>query len=114
MPAKKKISTADLKKLFKEAHKLDPMKPVPKNVANRMDATIAKLAAAEKAAQAKSKPLSQMTNAELRASAAVLKNKKALADAKLAAKNKKIVSNIRASRGGRGGGAGGAFLENLK
>jgi len=53
MPAKKKISTADLKKLFKEAHKLNPMEPVPKNVAARMDATIAKLAAAEKAAQKK-------------------------------------------------------------
>ena len=48
MPAKKKISTADLKKLFKEAHKLDPMKPVPKDVAARMDKTIAELAAGKK------------------------------------------------------------------
>jgi uncharacterized membrane protein len=53
MAAKKKISTADLKKLLKEAHKLDPMKPIPKNVSARMDATIAKLAAAEKASQKK-------------------------------------------------------------
>ena len=114
MAAKKKISTADLKKLFKEAYKLDPMKPVPKNVANRMDATIAKLAAAEKTAQAKSKPLSKMTDAEIRANKAKLENKKALESAKLKAKNKAIVSSIRAGRGGRGGGAGGAFLENLK
>ena len=97
MAAKKKISTADLKKLFKEAHKLDPMKPVPKNVANRMDATIAKLAAAENAAN---KPLSKMSDAEIRANKARLKNKKALENAKLAAKNKAIVKNI------RGGGAG--------
>jgi hypothetical protein len=48
MAAKKKISTADLKKLFKEAHKLDPMKPVPKAVAKRMDKTIAELAAGKK------------------------------------------------------------------
>jgi hypothetical protein len=43
MPAKKKISTADLKKLFKEAYKLDPMKPVPKDVSARMDALLQNL-----------------------------------------------------------------------
>lgn len=48
MAAKKNISTADLKKLFKEAHKLDPMKPIPKSVANRMDKTIAELASGKK------------------------------------------------------------------
>jgi hypothetical protein len=53
MAAKKRISSAELMKLVKEAHKLDPMKPIPKNVAKRMDATIARLAAAEKAAQSK-------------------------------------------------------------
>jgi len=109
MVAKKKISTADLKKLFKEAHKLDPMKPVPKNVANRMDATIAKLAAAEKAAQAKSKPLSQMTDAEIRANKAKLENKKALESAKLAAKNKAIVGKIRGGGLRGGAGVGGMF-----
>jgi hypothetical protein len=40
MPAKKKISTADLKRLVKEAHKLDPLKPIPKSTQKKMDATI--------------------------------------------------------------------------
>jgi|688.fasta_scaffold1366156_1 hypothetical protein len=48
MAAKKKISSADLKKLYKELHKADPMKPVPKAVAKRMDKTIAELAAGKK------------------------------------------------------------------
>ena len=48
MAAKKKISTADLKKLMKELHKADPMKPVPKAVSKRMDKTIAELAAGKK------------------------------------------------------------------
>jgi hypothetical protein len=73
MAAKKKISSADLKKLVKEAYKLDPQKPMPKAVAARMDDVINKLAAQEKA-------------------------------------NRSKPSGMR----GRGGGAGGAFLENLK
>jgi phage gpG-like protein len=46
--AKKKITAADLKKLVKEAHKLDPSKPIPKSVASRMDKTIAELASGKK------------------------------------------------------------------
>jgi hypothetical protein len=48
MAAKKKLSAADLKKLYKELHKADPLKPIPKNVASRMDKTIAELAAGKK------------------------------------------------------------------
>ena len=40
MAAKKKISNSDLKKLVKEAHKLDPLKPIPASTQKRMDATI--------------------------------------------------------------------------
>lgn len=105
--AKKKISTSDLKKLFKEAHKLDPMKPVPKSVANRMDATIARLAAEERASN---KPLSKMSNAEIKARKAVLKNKAALSKNKLVSKNKATVNKIRGLMSGRGGGGGGAGL----
>ena len=44
MAAKKKISTADLKKLVKEAHKLDPMKPIPASTSRKMDSIIDQLA----------------------------------------------------------------------
>jgi hypothetical protein len=102
--AKKKVTSADVKRLVKEAHKLDPMKPIPANTAKKMDSIIDQLAAAEKASQAKGKSISKMTNAELRASKAALENKKALANARLAAKNNAIVGKIRG-----GAGMGGMF-----
>jgi hypothetical protein len=46
------MSDAELKKIFQQLSALDK---VPKGTAKRMDATIAKLAAAEKAAQKKTK-----------------------------------------------------------
>jgi hypothetical protein len=91
MAKKKTISTADLKKLVKEAYKLDPQKPMPKAVATRMDDVINKLAAQEKASRGQSG--SQKMNAKV---------------------TKPKSSTTKGGLRGRGGGAGGAFLENLK
>jgi len=44
MPAKKKITSADVKRLVKEAHKLDPMKPIPASTSKKMDSIIDQLA----------------------------------------------------------------------
>jgi uncharacterized membrane protein len=53
----------------------------------------------------KPKPLSKMTDAEIKASLAVTKNKEAMAKKKLQEKNTAIANRVRSSRGGlRGGG----------
>ena len=114
MAAKKKITTAELKKLLKETYKLNPLEPIPASTAKKMDSIIDKLAAAEKASQAKNKPLSKMTPAEIKANKAVLENKKALANAKLKAKNKAVVNKIRGGRGMGGMGGGGLFDDRLR
>ena len=57
---------------------------------------------------------SKMTDAELRANAALIKNKKALDAAATAKQNQELLKKINQARRGVGGAGGGGFLENLK